>query len=152
MTAHRLPNGSMTSVITLNSSARLQRIDAIAAAWGGLVGGIGLILAGPRELAIRVAITVIIGVVAGFLTGVRAGRNRIMNAAIAWVLANCFYVAYVIAAQIVHLITGPAAPALLPGGATEWAQVTLISGLAILGGGAVAHLLLRPSRRRTHSL
>jgi len=136
----------------LNSSARLQRIDAIAAAWGGLVGGIGLIIAGPRELMIRIGITVIIGVVAGFLTGVRAVRNRIMNAAIAWILANCFYVTYVVAAQIVHLITGPAAPALFPGGVTEWTQVTLIFGLATLGGGGVAHLLLRPSRRRTHSL
>ena len=141
----------MTAVTALNLSARPRRIDPIAAAWGGLVGGIGLVIAGPRELAIRILIVVAAGVLSGFLTGVRAIRHRVANAFAAWVLANLFYCAFVIAAGIVHWITGRKhTPAFIPGGIGRWLVITLISLAATLIGGAVANSLLRPASRRSN--
>jgi hypothetical protein len=141
----------MAPVTVLNLSARPRRIDPIAATWGGLVGGIGLVVAGPRELGVRIMIVVIAGVIAGFLTGVRAIRHRLANAATAWLVANLFYVAFVVAANVVHWITGHQhAPALLPGGLRRWALVTLISLAATLVGGGIANSLLRPASRRSN--
>jgi len=141
----------MTAVTALSLSARPRRIDPIAAAWGGLVGGIGLVVAGPRELGIRIVIVVVAGVLSGFLTGVRAIRHRIANAFAAWIVANVFYFAFVIAASMVHWITGRQhAPAFLPGGFGRWLVITLISLAATLIGGAIANTLLRPASRRSN--
>jgi hypothetical protein len=141
----------MTTVTVLNLSTRPRRIDPIAATWGGLVLGIGLVIAGPRDLAVRIAIVVIVGVIAGFLTGVRAIRHRLANAAMAWVVANLFYFAFVAAASIVHWITGRQhAPAFLPGGPQRWLLVTLVSLVATLVGGGIANALLRPASRRSN--
>jgi hypothetical protein len=140
----------MAPVTVLNRSSRPRRVDAIAATWGGLVGGIGLIVAGPRDLALRIAIVVVAGCIAGFLTGMRAIRNRFSNAVAAWAIANILYVAFVIAAAGVHLITGPHAPALDPGGLKLWGEVTLISLVATLVGGSLANSLLRPAGRRSN--
>jgi hypothetical protein len=141
----------MAAVTTLQLSKRQRRIDPIAAAWGGLVGGIGLVVAGPRELALRVAIVMIVGVIAGFLTGVRAIRHRIANAWVAWMLANLFYWAFVLAAHILHTLSARRAPPLyFPGGVRTWAIVTVMSLIATLVGAAVANTLLRPASRRSN--
>jgi len=140
----------MAAVTVLNRSSPPPRLDTIAATWGGLIAGIGLIVAGPRELGLRIAIVVVVGVVAGFLTGMRAIRHRFLNAAAAWLVANVFYVAFVAAAAIVHLLTGPHAPPLDPGGIRRWAAVTAISLLATLVGGGIANTMLRPAARRSN--
>ena len=140
----------MTTVTALNRSSRPRRIDAIAATWGGLVGGIGLIVSGPRELPVRIAIVLIVGCVAGFLTGVRAIRNRVANAAAAWAIANILYVAFVAAATVVHQINGRHAPAFAPGGLARWTEVTLIGLVATIVGGGIANSLLRPASRRSN--
>ena len=141
----------MAPVTVLNLSTRPRRIDPIAATWGGLVGGIGLVVAGPRELAVRIVIVGVVGVIAGFLNGVRAIRHRFANAAAAWLVANVFYVAFVIAATVVHWVTGHRhAPAFLPGGLPRWTLVTLISLAATLIGGGIANSLLRPASRRSN--
>jgi hypothetical protein len=141
----------MTAVTALKLSARPRRIDPMAAAWGGLVGGLGLVIAGPRELTIRIMIVVIAGVISGFLTGVRAIRHRIANAFAAWVVANLFYFAFVIAASIVHWLTGRQhAPAFLPGGIQRWLTITLVGLIATLIGGGIANTLLRPASRRSN--
>jgi len=141
----------MTAVTALSLSARPRRIDPIAAAWGGLVGGIGLVIAGPRELAIRIVIVLIAGVLSGFLTGMRAIRHRVANAAAAWIVANLFYFAFVVAASFVHWITGRQhAPSFFPGGIGRWLAITLISLVATLIGGVIANSLLRPASRRSN--
>ena len=141
----------MTAVTALQLTNRPRRLDPIAAAWGGLIGGIGLVVAGPRELALRVLIVVGVGVVAGFLTGVRAIRNRVLNAFAAWVAANVFYWAFAIVATGVHTATGRGhSPAFLPGGLRTWSAVTAVSLAATLVGGAIANGLLRSAGRRSH--
>jgi hypothetical protein len=141
----------MAAVTTLQLSNRQRRIDPIAAAWGGLVGGIGLVVSGPRELAVRVAIVAIVGIIAGFLTGVRAIRHRIANAWVAWILANLFYWAFVVAAHVVHAISSHRTPpAYLPGGIRTWIAVTAIGLVTTLVGAAIANTLLRPGTRRSN--
>jgi hypothetical protein len=141
----------MTAVTALQLTNRPRRIDPIAAAWGGLVGGIGLVAAGPRELTIRIGIVVVVGIVAGFLTGMRAIRHRVLNAFAAWVAANVFYLVFVLAADLVHRTTGRGhAPALLPGGLRTWVLVTAISLVATIAGGMIANALLRPAGRRAN--
>jgi len=141
----------MAAVTTLQLSNRQRRIDPIAASWGGLVGGIGLVVAGPRELALRVAIVAIAGVIAGFLTGVRAIRHRIANAWAAWILANLFYWVFVLAAHLVHAISARRTPpSYLPGGIQTWVVVTVIGLLTTVIGAAIANTLLRPASRRSN--
>jgi hypothetical protein len=141
----------MTAVTALQLTNRPRRIDPIAAAWGGLVGGIGLVVAGPRELTIRIGIVIVVGIVAGFLTGMRAIRHRVLNAFAAWVAANIFYLVFVLAANLVHGATGRGhAPALAPGGLRTWGIVTAISLVATIAGGMIANALLRPAGRRSN--
>lgn len=140
----------MTAVTALQLTNRPRRIDPIAAAWGGLTGGIGLVVAGPREFALRVLIVVGVGVVAGFLTGMRAIRHRVLNAFAAWVAANVFYWGFVVVASLVHTATGRGhSPAFLPGGLRTWGIVTAVSLVATLVGGVIANGLLRSARRRS---
>ena len=141
----------MTAVTALQLTNRPRRIDPIAAAWGGLVGGIGLVVAGPRELTLRIVIVVVVGIVAGFLTGMRAIRHRVLNAFAAWVAANVFYLAFVLAASLVHGATGRShAPALLPGGLRTWGIVTAVGLVATIAGGMIADAWLRPAGRRAN--
>ncbi len=141
----------MTAVSALSLSSRPRRLDPIAAAWGGLVGGIGFVIAGPRDLVLRIMIVLIAGVIAGFLTGMRAQHHRFLNATAAWLAANLFYFAFVVAANIVHWTTGRQhAPAFIPGGLGRWLVVMLIGLAATLVGGAIANTLLRPASRRSN--
>lgn len=141
----------MAAMTGLQRTAQPRRVDPIAAAWGGLVGGIGLVVATPRELALRVLIVVVAGILAGFLTGMRAIRNRYANAVAAWVAANVFYAGFIAAATLVHVVDGQrAAPAFDPGGIRRWLVITAIGLGATLAGGAIANLLLRPAGRRSN--
>jgi hypothetical protein len=140
----------MTAVTALQLSNRPRRLDPIAAAWGGLIGGIGLIVAGPRDTGLRIVIVVAVGIVAGFLTGMRASRHRVLNAFAAWVVANVFYSAFVVVAGAVHAATGRGrTPELLPGGAETWGLVTAIGLVATLLGGVIANAMLRSTSRRS---
>lgn len=141
----------MAAVTALQLTTRPRRIDPIAAAWGGLIGGIGLVVSGPRELLLRIGIVVIVGIIAGFLTGMRAIRHRVANAFAAWIAANVFYTLFVLAASLVHNLTGRShAPAFCPGGVRTWAIVTGIGLLATIAGGLTANSLLRPASRRSN--
>jgi hypothetical protein len=134
----------MTAVTATPRGRGADRIDPIAAAWGGLVGAVGLMAGGPREIGQRLAIAIAAFLLAGFLAGVRAMNRRIRHAGYAWVVAQAIYAAFVLLAAVVDALGGPAHPDLVPGTGREW---LLVNGVALgcaLAGGAVANSWLRP--------
>jgi len=126
-------------------------VDLIAAAWGGLVASVGLMVAGDRDLAIRLALTALTFFVGGFLAGVRAASRRRRHGVIAAFLGIAIFAAFVALANAIATRTGPDPPELAPGGATETAAVLLWSVAFAFLGATLAHRWLRPSRRRASS-
>jgi hypothetical protein len=121
------------------------RIDPIAAAWGGLVGGVGLMAGGPRDLAARLAIVAAAFLLAGFLAGVRSIARRVVHAAYAWAVAQGLYLVFVALATVGSALGGPDPPDALPGTGEEWLLVTAASLVCAVLGGALANSWLRPA-------
>ncbi len=126
-------------------------VDLIAAAWGGLVASVGLMVAGDRDLAIRLLVTAITFFVGGFLAGVRAGSRRRLHGVVAALLGVAIFAAFVALANVIATRTGPDPPEFAPGGAIETAGVVLWSVAFAFLGASLAHRWLRPSRRRASS-
>jgi len=122
-----------------------SRLDPIAAAWGGLVGAVGLMAGSGRELATRLAIVVLVFAIGGFLAGVRAISRRLAHAAAACVLAYGLYVVFVIVASLADLVGGRDRPSLIPGGWSASGAALVAAVVAAMAGGAIANSWLRPA-------
>ncbi len=121
-----------------------SRLDPIAAAWGGLVGAIGLMTGSRRELAVRLLIVGAAFALGGFLAGVRTIGRRAAHAAAAWGVALGLYVAFVVMSAIADILGGPDPPSVKPGGWGATLLTAAVGLLAALAGGAVANSWLRP--------
>lgn len=121
-----------------------SRLDPFAAAWGGLVGAIGLMTGSRRELAARLIIVAVAFALAGFLAGVRTISRRAAHAGAAWAVAHVLHLAFVVLAAVADVLGGPGAPSVVPGGLGATVLTAAVALSAALGGGAVANSWLRP--------
>lgn len=126
-------------------------VDMIAAAWGGLVASVGLMVGVEADIAVRLVAIVVAFVVGGFLAGVRASDHRRLHGVVAAVLGYVIFVVFVAVAWVVSTWVGPDPPSLAPDGAL----VALVGvGAALVCaffGAALADRWLRPSRKRASS-
>ncbi|MFN8108904.1 MAG: hypothetical protein U0Y82_03540 [Thermoleophilia bacterium] len=122
--------------------------DPIPAAWGGLVGAIGVMVGGGHSMPIRLSIAVVAYALGGFLAGVRAGTRRLPHALAGWVVSIAIALAFVLLSAAAHVFGADSEAELLPGGAGA-TLTTLAVGLAgCAAGGLLAHRWLRPKARR----
>lgn len=124
-----------------------SRLDPIAAAWGGLVGAIGLMTGSRRELAARLVITCAAFAVGGFLAGVRTIDRRAAHAVASWIAGHALWVAFVVLAALADVLGGPDPPSLIPGGSSNTLLAVLAALASALAGGWVANSWLRPTGR-----
>ncbi|MCC6832706.1 MAG: hypothetical protein IT200_15295 [Thermoleophilia bacterium] len=124
-----------------------SRLDPIAAAWGGLVGAIGLMTGSRAELASRLVITCAAFAVGGFLAGVRTIDRRAAHAVASWGVGHALWVVFVLLAAIADGLGGPNPPSLVPHGATDTFIAVAAALAAALTGGWVANSWLRPGRQ-----
>jgi hypothetical protein len=128
-------------------SKGVERLDLIAAAWGGVVASIGLMAGAGRDWPARLGAAALSFGLGGFLAGVRAAARRPLHAVAAWVAAYVIHACFVLIARLAEALGGPDAPALLAGGRTDWAVAALWAlGFALLGG-LLANTWLRPAGR-----
>ena len=127
-----------------------ERLDLIAAAWGGLVASIGLMAGSGRDWPARLTAAALSFALGGFLAAVRAAARRPFHAFAAWVAAYVIHACFVLLARVIEGLGGPDAPSLVPGGRTEWLIAAAWALAFALLGGIIANSWLRPasSRRR----
>lgn len=124
-----------------------SRLDPIAAAWGGLVGAIGLMTGSRRELASRLVITCAAFAIGGFLAGVRTIDRRAAHAVASWAAGHGLWIAFVVLAAVADALGGPDPPSLTPHGHTDTLFALAAALLAALAGGWLANSWLRPGRQ-----
>jgi hypothetical protein len=125
-----------------------ERLDLIAAGWGGLVGSIGLMVGTERDWPARLAASAIAFGIGGFLAGVRAAARRPLHAVAAWVVAYLLQALFVVLARIIDALGGPEAPSLVGEDGSDWLVAAVWAlGFALIGG-ALANAWLRPASRR----
>lgn len=135
---------------TVSASRRrgVRRLDPYAAAWGGVIGAIGLMAGSGLGLPARFIVIGLTFAIAGVAAGLRAIANRQINATAAWVVAHLLALAFVTLSAVASLITGPAAPSLTPGGLSATVASALIGLFAALLGAVVTDHWLRPRKTR----
>ncbi len=124
-----------------------QRLDLIAASWGGLIGSIGLMVAGGRDWPLRLGVTAAAFLIGGIVASARVGRGIVRHSMAMVVAAYVIHAAFVALAAIIDRSGGPGAPELVPNGdGGDWIIVLGWSlGFALAGGG-LAKLMTRPRR------
>ena len=125
-----------------------ERLDLIAAAWGGLVASIGLMAGSGRDWPARLTAAALSFGLGGFLAAVRAAARRPFHAFAAWVAAYVIYACFVLLAGVIEALGGPDAPSLVPGGRTEWLIAAVWALAFALLGGVIANSWLRPASGR----
>lgn len=124
-----------------------ERLDLIAAVWGGLVASTGLMAGAGRDWPARLTAAALSFAVGGFLAGVRAAARRPFHAFAAWVAAYVIHACFVLLARLIHELGGPEPPDLVAGGGRDW---LIAAGWALafaLLGGIIANSWLRPAGR-----
>jgi hypothetical protein len=124
-----------------------ERLDLIAAVWGGLVASIGLMAGAGRDWPARLTAAALSFALGGFLAGVRAAARRPFHAFAAWVAAYVIHACFVLLARIIQRFGGPDAPDLVPGGGRDWVIAALWALAFALLGGIIANAWLRPAGR-----
>ncbi len=71
------------------------RFETVAAAWGGLVPAIALIVTSTQTEVVRLAIAIVAFAVGGFLCGIRADNRRALHGAVAALIGIGMYVAFI---------------------------------------------------------
>jgi hypothetical protein len=125
-----------------------ERLDLIAAAWGGLVASIGLMAGAGRDWPARLAAAALSFGLGGFLAGVRAAARRPLHAVAAWLAAYVIHACFVLLARIIEGLGGPNAPELVAGGGRDWLIAALWALVFALLGGTLANTWLRPAGKR----
>jgi hypothetical protein len=125
-----------------------ERLDLIAAAWGGLVASIGLMAGAGRDWPARLTAAALSFGLGGFLAGVRAAARRPFHAFAAWVAAYAIHACFVLLAVVIERLGGPDAPELVAGGGRDWLIAALWALAFALLGGIIANSWLRPAGRR----
>lgn len=125
-----------------------ERIDLIAAAWGGLAGAIGLMVGSGRDWPLRLLAAAVGFGLGGFLSGVRASSRRMAHAVVAWVAAYVIHAAFIALAGVIDALGGPDAPALVPGGAGAWLVACLWALAWSLAGAVLVNRWLTPGGGR----
>jgi hypothetical protein len=125
-----------------------ERLDLIAAAWGGLVASLGLMAGAERDWPARLTAAALSFGLGGFLAGVRAAARRPFHAFAAWVAAYLIYACFVLLARVIEGLGGPGAPELVGGGGRDWAIAAAWALAFALLGGIIANSWLRPAGRR----
>jgi len=117
----------------------------VAVGWGGLVASIGLMVAGDRDLSVRLVTVAAAFVLGGFLAGVRATVARPLHGIVAGVAGHAIYVVFVGLASAIAVVADPEPPELLPGGAARTGAVALWALAFAVLGGLLAGSWLRPA-------
>jgi hypothetical protein len=125
-----------------------ERLDLIAAAWGGLVASVGLMAGAGRDWPARLTAAALSFGIGGFLAGVRAAARRPFHAVAAWAAAYVIHACFVLLATAIERLGGPDAPELAPGGRGDWLIAALWALAFALLGGIIANSWLRPACRR----
>jgi hypothetical protein len=125
-----------------------ERLDLIAAAWGGLVASIGLMAGAGRDWPARLTAAALSFGLGGFLAGVRAAARRPLHAVAAWLAAYVIHACFVLLARIIEGLGGPDAPELVAGGGRDWLIAALWALAFALLGGTLANTWLRPAGKR----
>jgi hypothetical protein len=71
------------------------RFEPVAAAWGGLVPAIALIVTSTQPETLRLVVAVVAFAVGGFLCGIRADNRRTLHGAAAALIGIAIYVAFI---------------------------------------------------------
>ena len=122
-----------------------SRLDPIAAAWGGLVAAVGLMVGAERDWPLRLTAAALAFCLGGFLAGVRASARRPAHALAAAVMGYLLHAVYVALARIVDAFAGPDPPALAPDSTRAWALAAVWALIFALIGGLIANSWLRPA-------
>lgn len=125
----------------------VERLDLLAAAWGGLVASLGLMAGAGRDWPARLVAAALSFGLGGFLAGVRAAARRPFHAAAAWATAYLIHACFVLLATLIEELGGPRAPALVSGGGRDWLIAALWALAFALLGGFIANSWLRPAGR-----
>jgi peptidoglycan/LPS O-acetylase OafA/YrhL len=123
-------------------------IDLIAAAWGGLVASVGLMLGADRDWPLRLGLAAVFFLVGGFLSGVRARSRRRLHGLVAAALGYVVFAVFVALAGIVSTAVDRNVPDPLRGGLVPTALAAACAVAFALIGASLAERWLRPSRRR----
>ena len=129
----------------------VERLDLIAAAWGGLVASLGLMAGAGRDWPARLTAAALSFGIGGFLAGVRAAARRPFHAFAAWVAAYLIHACFVLLARVIEGLGGPDSPELVSGGGRDWLIAALWALAFALLGGIIANSWLRPAGRRRAS-
>lgn len=124
-----------------------ERIDPIAATWGGLAGAIGLMVGSGRDWPLRLIAAAIAFALGGFLAGVRASSRRLAHGVAAWFAAYVIHAAFIVIATLVDALGGPAAPTLMPGGGGAWLTAAVWALAWALAGATLVNRWLTPGGR-----
>ena len=124
-----------------------ERIDLIAAAWGGLAGAIGLMVGSGRDWPLRLLAAALGFGLGGFLSGVRASSRRVVHAVAAWIAAYVIHAIFILLAGVIDALGGPDAPSLVPGGAGAWLTACLWALVWSLAGAVLVNRWLTPGGR-----
>lgn len=115
--------------------------------WGGLIAGIGLVVANDRPGWIKLAVSACLCLLAGFLAGVRAEDRRVLHAGLAAVAGFGFHAIYAVATRIADRLGGPDAADWIPAGSGWRWRLPVLLAVSLLGG-AIAAYRLRPGDQR----
>lgn len=122
----------------------MRRMEWMAIAWGGVIAGIGLIVAADDPGPVRVGVAIVLFGLAGFLAGVRAEDRRLLHAILGAVVAVAFLCLFVLATWAVQAFGGPGRAGFIPGGRDGWRWHPAAFLAAAVVGGAFATYRLRP--------
>lgn len=124
-------------------------VDLIAAAWGGLVASVGLMVGADRDWPLRLGLVALTFFIGGFLSGVRARSRRRLHGVVAALLGYVVFAAFVALAGIISTGVDRDPPDPLRGGVGPTLLAVLWALAFALAGASIAERWLRPSRRRS---
>ena len=132
------------AAVSVSRRRGVRRLDPYAAAWGGVIGAVALMVGSGLGLVTRFVIIGVTFVVAGAAAGLRALADRQLNATGAWATAHVLAVAFVVLSGLITVLVGPDGPPLFPGGFTTTLTAAVLALFAALLGAVMTNRWLTP--------
>lgn len=125
-----------------------RSLHLLAAAWGGLVGAIGLMVGLVLEPSSRHVVVGVAFLVGGFVAAARSPSRRVLDSLLALVLGYLLFSAFILLARLISEVAGPSAPDFADAGArTGLVTVAWALGGSVVGGVAATWVLRRQRGR-----
>jgi hypothetical protein len=115
------------------------RFETVAAAWGGLVPAIALIVTNTQPEVLRLVIATVAFAIGGFLCGVRAHNRRAFHGVVAALIGVGIYLAFIGLTHAASAVgIGPEPFDIEP---SEPARFAVLVGVGVVTSGLVAALV-----------